>query len=178
MLRKTPTPGRRFLQVTGEDSGKDLNVSLLPTSPFCSLYKYQLLNDPLNSRRSPHAYKHLEEDVQITVMHRAVSASLGDAELQTKPGFICLLTERMGLLPFLTHLRDCKGLFNPADKCIKKNEWLKAEAEAIRAGNRTCFICFFFFLAENAISYWSSWPKGCGRLHPFVSTVKICPSPP
>jgi len=176
MLRKTPTPGRRFLQVTGEDSGKDLNVSLLPTSPFCSLYKYQLLNDPLNSRRSPHAYKHLEEDVQITVMHRAVSASLGDAELQTKPGFICLLTERMGLLPFLTHLRDCKGLFNPADKCIKKTSGLKLKQFGLEIGH--ALFAFFFFLAENAISYWSSWPKGCGRLHPFVSTVKICPSPP
>lgn len=142
MLRKTPTPGRRFLQVTGEDSGKDLNVSLLPTSPFCSLYKYQLLNDPLNSRRSPHAYKHLEEDVQITVMHRVVRASLGDAELQTKPGFICLLTERMGLLPFLTHLRDCKGLFNQADKCIKKTSGLKLKQFGLEIGH--ALFAFFF----------------------------------
>lgn len=31
-----------------------------------------------------------------------------------KPGFISLLTEQMGLLVFLTHLRDSKGLFNLA----------------------------------------------------------------
>lgn len=61
---------------------------------------------------------------------------------KAKPGFICLLTERMALLAFLTHLADCKGLFNLTDR-HHKNEWLKAEAKAIQAGNRTGFIYLF-----------------------------------
>lgn len=44
---------------------------------------------------------------------------------KAKPGFICLLTERMALLAFLTHLTDCKGLFNLADRGITKTSGLK-----------------------------------------------------
>lgn len=146
--QKNPNPGASLLTGNGRGQWKRPDVFLLPTSPFCSLYKYQLLNDPLNSTRSPHVYKHLKEDVQIMAMHRAASASLGDAELQTKPGFICLLTERMGLLPFLTHLWDCKGLFNPADKGITKTSGLKLKLKQFGLEIGHALFTFFFFFKQ------------------------------